>query len=274
MRRGAVSIMLTSREQFTGSLYSDCFRAFNKTQWLAQGQLLAQQLGLDSRSVAGKTVLDGGCGHGALVYTFARMGAKKVTGIDLEPSVPADVFIDAGNARFVKGSLLNLPFADNSFDLVASSGVLHHTEDPEKGFSELARVLRPGGRLVLGVYGKYGLFPWTLYLARLVTAVVPLIPYGLTRWLCGVLRLNPIWRYQVLDYLYVPILRRYTPVQALAMFKRYGITDVARVSNLTQEKAKEYIKANASYTYDHRALSSKILFGHGFIVVAGVKSGQ
>jgi len=87
-----------------------------------------------------------------------------------------------------------------------------------------------------------------------------------------VLRLDPIWRYQVLDYLYVPILRRYTPKQMIAMFERHGIQGAHRVSNLTQGAAKEYVKANASYTYDHRSLSSKILFGHGFIVIAGKKA--
>lgn len=261
----------TSKEKFTGSLYSDCFRAFKKEQWLAQGELLAQQLGLSEGNVASTEVLDGGCGHGALVYTLAKLGAKQVTGIDFEPSQPTEAFAIFPHAQFVKASLLALPFADGSFDLVASNGVLHHTEHPEKGFSELVRVLRPKGRIVIGVYGKYGLFPWALWLARLITVKIPLIPYRFTRWLTGVLRLDPIWRYQVLDYLYVPILRRYTPKQIVSLFEHNGITGAHRVSNLTQETAKEYIKANTSYTYDHRALSSKILFGHGFIVVAGTK---
>ncbi len=265
-------MQITAKEEFTGSLYSDCFRVFNKEQWLAQGQLLAQQLGLSAGKAAGKEILDGGCGHGALVYTLAKLGAKKVIGVDLEPSQPKEAFEGVSNASFVKASLMELPFENGSFDVVASSGVLHHTVNPEQGFSELVRVLRHGGHVTIGLYGKHGLFPWTLWLMRLITVKVPLIPYGFTRWLTGILRLDPIWRYQVLDYLYVPILRRYTPKQMIAMFERHGIKEAHRVSNLTQEKAKEYVHANASYTYDHRALSSKILFGHGFIVIEGTKS--
>ena len=265
-------MQITAKEVFTGSLYSDCFRVFNKDQWLAQGRLLAQQLGLEAANVRGKEVLDGGCGHGALVYTLAKLGAKKATGVDLEPSQPKEAFTEIPNAVFVKASLMELPFPDSSFDVAASSGVLHHTINPEKGFSELVRVLRPGGLLVIGLYGKYGLFPWTLWLARLITVKVPLIPYRFVRFLTKILRLDPIWRYQALDYLYVPILRRYTPAQMKAMFERHGINGAHRVSNLTQESARTYVKANASYTYDHRALSSKMLFGYGFIVVAGMKS--
>ena len=84
------------------------------------------------------------------------------------------------------------------------------------------RLLKPGGRFVLGVYGKHGLFPYCLALARFFTVTLPIVPEKLVSKLAELLRLNPIWRYQVLDYLYVPILRRYSPAQVKEMFLKYN----------------------------------------------------
>ena len=51
--------------------------------------------------------------------------------------------------------MLNLPFADDSFDIVNSQGVLHHTADPYGGFQELVRVLKPGGLVIIYLYNYY-----------------------------------------------------------------------------------------------------------------------
>jgi SAM-dependent methyltransferase len=56
-----------------------------------------------------------------------------------------------------QGSVLDLPFAGNSFDLVFSHGVLHHVPDIKQGQSEIHRVLRPGGELVIMVYARWSL---------------------------------------------------------------------------------------------------------------------
>lgn len=260
-------------ENITGNLYSDCFKVLHNDQWIAQGELLADQLGLDESIVKGKKCFDGGCGHGALEYRLAKLNAVDVTGFDLHPEIEEGRFMDLPHVHFVQGSLLEIPLPDNSFDLVVSSGVIHHTVDPEKSFSEMARILKPGGLLVLGVYGKHGLFPWCLQLARLFTIRIPIIRESFIRKVCDWIGLNPIWRYQVLDYLYVPILRRFTPKQVKEkFFVKNDLKNPTRISNLTVNKAKDYIKRNASYTYDYRKLKSRILFGHGFIVVSGEKS--
>lgn len=261
-------------EQKTGELYSGIFRKLDDEQWYAQGELLAEQLGLDAAQVSGKSVLDGGCGHGALVFRILKLGAAEVVGVDLEPAPKEEVFKDFSNVRFVKASLLNLPFESNLFDLVVSSGVLHHTADPEKGFHELARVLKPGGKLILGVYGKHGLFPWLLWIARLFTVKLPIIPEKLVSRFIDLLKLDPIIRYQILDYLYVPILRRYTPSQVKDMFRRHKIQNPDRVSNISKEKGREFTRRRTSYSYDYRTLKSKILFGHGFIVISGTNFGR
>lgn len=258
-------------EKETGDLYSDCFRVLDKEQWLAQGKLLADQLGLSNELVHGKRCLDGGCGHGALCYELCRLGAAEVTGVDLKPTPHEEGFVGVENIKFVQGSLMNLPFPENSFDLVVSSGVLHHTTNPDLGFSEMARVLKIGGTMILGVYGKHGLFPYVLSVARIFTIKLSIIQKKWVSKLLSWLKVNPIWRYQVLDYLYVPILRRYSPTGVKGLFIKYGVKNPERISNITVAKAKNYVSKNTSYSYDHRQLSSHLLFGHGFIVVGGIK---
>lgn len=258
-------------ESETGNLYYDCFVVFDKNQWHYQGKLLADQLGLTSEQVKGKKCMDGGCGHGALSYVLNEMGASEVYAVDLKPCQKEDQFINSPNVHFIQESLLNLSFPDKIFDLVVSSGVIHHTLDPEKAFFEMTRVLKSGGRMVLGVYGRHGLFPWCLWVARLFTVKIKLIPMSMILKIINFLKLNPIWRYQVLDYLYVPILKRYTQKEVINLFLKYGIQNPHRISNITSGKAKMYMSNKTSYSYDYRSLLSRILFGHGFIVVDGIK---
>ncbi|MFA6322251.1 MAG: class I SAM-dependent methyltransferase [Candidatus Buchananbacteria bacterium] len=259
-------------EKKTGDLYNSCFLSLSNDQWYYQGELLGEQLGLDEQGVKNKICLDGGCGHGALVYRLLQLGADKVVGFDLEPTPKLEKFSNYNNFQFIQGSLTDMPFADNSFDLVVTSGVLHHTVNPQKCASELARILKPGANLIIGVYGKYGLFPWLLSLARIFTVKTNLIKCHTVDKFISKFNFDPIWRYQILDYLFVPILKRYTPKQVKKnFFLANGVVNPIRVSNITKEKGKKFTGLNTSYSYDYRTLKSRILFGHGFIVIKGEK---
>lgn len=108
----------------------------------------------------GKNLLEIGCGLGTDLMQFARGGAQ-VTGIDLTPRS-----IELVKQRFALEGLPvdarvadaeRLPFSDESFDVVYSFGVLHHTPNTQRAIHEVHRVLKPGGKIIIMLYHKNSL---------------------------------------------------------------------------------------------------------------------
>ncbi len=102
----------------------------------------------------GELVLDVGSGAGTDSLVAAQMvGSEgRVTGIDMTSEMlakarAAAADMDAANVQFVEGEVERLPFEDASFDVVISNGVIDLIPDKDAVFSEIHRVLRPGGRI-------------------------------------------------------------------------------------------------------------------------------
>lgn len=99
----------------------------------------------------GESVLDVGCGTGVLLHALRRADSTvRVTGIDLAPamlSLAAGKL--SGRAVLAVADAAALPFAAASFDLVVSTSSLHYWPDPIAGLREMARVVRPDGRVVV-----------------------------------------------------------------------------------------------------------------------------
>ena len=121
----------------------------------------------DFNNVRGKKVLEVGVGLGADHQRFAESGAA-LTGIDLTPRA-----VNLTRQRFEKlglesklevGDAENLIFEDNSFDVVYSWGVIHHSPDTKKAANEIYRVLRPGGACKVMIYHRYSLVGFMLWL--------------------------------------------------------------------------------------------------------------
>lgn len=102
---------------------------------------------------AGMKIGEIGCGPGRGTMYLAQAGLD-VTALDLSATSLALARGRAAGAHFVQGSNLDLPFADEAFDLVVSDGVIHHTPDAYRAFAENVRVLKPGGCMYLGVYNR------------------------------------------------------------------------------------------------------------------------
>jgi ubiquinone/menaquinone biosynthesis C-methylase UbiE len=116
--------------------------------------------------LAGKDVLEIGCGTGVHARLLAEAGAR-LSAVDLTPTA-----VELTRKRLELAGLTAdvreadaeaLPYPDASFDFVWSWGVIHHSESTDKVIAEIARVLRPGGRLALMVYHRTSITFWLNY---------------------------------------------------------------------------------------------------------------
>lgn len=118
----------------------------------------------------GAKVLEVGVGAGSDFMQWIRSGAH-ATGIDAttEGIRHVSARLDVYNLQcedLIVADCEKLPFPDNSFDLVYSWGVIHHTPNTEQALAEIVRVCRPGGQIKVMVYHRYSLvtfFLWTKY---------------------------------------------------------------------------------------------------------------
>lgn len=119
-----------------------------KSKWISE-QLAQNGFGLRSR------VLDVGCGAGFLTNHLAGEGFE-VTGIDCSASSLAEAARrdPTGQVRYLQADAYALPFADQSFDVVAALDFLEHVERPAEAIAEMARVLRPGGCLFFHTFSR------------------------------------------------------------------------------------------------------------------------
>jgi SAM-dependent methyltransferase len=102
---------------------------------------------LGAMDLAGVRTLDAGCGYGLFSAIAGRRGAAVVS-LDVGERLVGRAMARA-SSRGVVGDACRLGLRDGSFDLVISSEMLEHTHAPARAVGELARVLRPGGLLVL-----------------------------------------------------------------------------------------------------------------------------
>jgi DNA gyrase subunit B len=140
-----------SRTGIDEEVYKEQFGARSKNWhdsavWITDRELLkshAELCKVSEDSIA----LDVCCGSGVVGASF-KGKVKKVIGLDLTPEM-----VQLARQRLDEvhqGNVYNIPFADNSFDLVCTREVLHLLPGPERPVSEIYRVLKPGGQFVVG----------------------------------------------------------------------------------------------------------------------------
>ncbi|MFG0326233.1 MAG: bifunctional demethylmenaquinone methyltransferase/2-methoxy-6-polyprenyl-1,4-benzoquinol methylase UbiE [Phycisphaerales bacterium JB037] len=105
----------------------------------------------------GDAVLDCACGTGDLTHAFARTDASRVVGLDFtqemldlagvkRAKLPEAI---AHKVSYLRGDAMELPFESGSFDVVSIAFGIRNVQEPARAVAEFARVLRPGGRLVI-----------------------------------------------------------------------------------------------------------------------------
>jgi ubiquinone/menaquinone biosynthesis C-methylase UbiE len=131
---------LTEKEHFYDDIANSFDSIMNKYDTLQRVWVVYDVL-LKGLDLKGKVVLDAGCGTGWFSMEAARRGAKVVStdvGINLLKQVEKKC-----NSKKVAADLLQLPFNDNSFDIVVCSDVIEHTINPKLAIREIARVAKP-----------------------------------------------------------------------------------------------------------------------------------
>jgi SAM-dependent methyltransferase len=141
-----------------GGDYDKFFAAYDQFRYRTERHLPAC---LDALPVADADVLEIGLGEGSDSERMIRRGARW-SGVDITAESIARVRTRLRQrglpfAALHQASVVDLPFADNSFDLVFSHGVLHHVPDIDAAQKEIHRVLRPEGELVVMVYARRSL---------------------------------------------------------------------------------------------------------------------
>ncbi len=141
-------------KQHTAQHYGNLFKEFDHQNYFQEAKnLLETRLNRNNivfDNLKELTLLDQGGGGGRYTAAWKLLGIKHATCIDF-----SEIGLIDGRARmaiakiedvdFVAGSVLDMPFETEKFDIVYSNGVLHHTEDWRKGISEQLRVMKKGG---------------------------------------------------------------------------------------------------------------------------------
>lgn len=158
---------MTDQKQ-SQAYYDDFSTAYERPRGAGYHRLLDElELDVVLPRCKDQRVLEVGCGTGLILEHLAKH-AQRAVGVDLSPGM-----LQSAHRRGLQvavGSATQLPFADNSFDLVCSFKVLAHVPDIRAALSEIARVTRPGGQMVLEFYN-----PWSLrYLAKRIAGPQPI----------------------------------------------------------------------------------------------------
>jgi SAM-dependent methyltransferase len=213
----------------------------------------------------GKEVLEIGVGLGADHQRFAEAGAS-LTGLDLTTRAVGHT-CDRFDAFGLRSDLLvsdaeKLPFPDDTFDLVYSWGVLHHSPHTERAVAEVLRVLKPGGEAKIMIYHKYSIVGFMLW-----------VRYAL-------LRFKPFLSLDVVygRYLESPGTKAYTVDDARKLFRSFSVCRIKTVlthgdllTSAAGQRHQGWLLAIARMLWPRRIIETFIPNNGLFMLITAVK---
>lgn len=192
-REGAPSVRIADRRSarsfhFQWTIYRDGDLTWFKDDAGLRKQEFLHNLETTAETLRGKSILDVGCGNGELTRSIAEYGFE-VVAMDFSRSVEGarERLVEKSVAlshrvHYLQGDVLAPPLRSASFDLVHSSGVLHHTPSAHRAFRSVAQAPRRRGKLYVQLYRRRG--DWFHFINDSLRTITTRLPMRLLYVLC------------------------------------------------------------------------------------------
>lgn len=238
----------------TGQHYGNLFKEFDHKSYFEEAHdLLNTRLirnNINLSNLHNQTMLDQGCGGGRYTVAWKLFGAKHCTGIDfsdigIEDAKKRVELAGIKNVDYIKGSVLDMPFSDESFDIVYSNGVLHHTENWQKGIEEQLRVLKKGGwgwQYLIEAPG--GIF-WDKI--EILRAIMKNVNKTFAQKILASLNIPTNRIFYMLDHVMVPINTRLSADEIYQALEKNGAINIKRLARGTDFDRVESIYRNIPF---------------------------
>lgn len=217
---------LKKNKMNTEQIYAPLWKKFSKKNNDDAYKIL--KLRFKKNIFKNKKVLDAGCGGGRYANAIKKFGAKKVIGVDLGYDglkLAKKNFKNIKGLIFKKASILKLPYKANTFDVVFSNGVIHHSKNIIKGVREAVRVCKKNGKIFLYLYATGGVF-W--YSRMIMNKLMKKIPYSYSESVLNLIKM-PSNRFIFMDNWYVPIEKHSSHQYIFKILKKLNVRKIEKI---------------------------------------------
>ena len=244
----------------TGKVYGKLWNKYTGDMIDAAAKLIKERFENNNYKITNlenKLILDAGCGSGRYSCALAKLGAQRVVGLDygvdgLEKARELAGQYNISNIEFKHGSVLEMPFSDETFDFVFHNGVFHHTENLLQATKELYRVLKTGSMSWFYIYGAGGVF-W--YARRKMNDFMKNnIPQDYSIRVLEDIGM-PMNRFIFADNWYVPIEEHTSKKELETMLNEIGFSEFTRAFNGR--------KTDPDYLSEKGTEKDKLMWGDG-----------
>lgn len=173
---GSLRLKTLRRVSLGGIEDAEAIEAYDRVNKMPQFALIRRVFIRElKKQPLGQTITDIGCGPGYLLQAIAQeLPEKELTGVDISKEMIGRARTNfrsmgsGGRVEFRQGSAENLPFDDDTQDFIVSTFSLHHWVDPQHAFSEIYRVLKPGGQMLIFDLRRDArrMFLWLMWFAQ------------------------------------------------------------------------------------------------------------